>query len=128
MSTMNHAVRNAYLGNSVKTASPARLLVMLCDRLVLDVQRGREAIAAGNRDEARTQLLHAQDIVLELRASLDHTAWSGAGQLDALYAWMYSQLIKANTSQDLAVADHVLGLATEIADTWRQAALQQAAS
>lgn len=125
---MNHAARNAYLGNTVKTASPARLLVMLCDRLVLDIQRGREAILAGNRTAAREQFLHAQEIVLELRASLDHKAWSGAAQLDSVYAWMYSQLITANATQDVEAADHVLQLAGEIADTWRQAALQQAAS
>lgn len=121
---MNAAARNAYLANSVKTASPARLLVMLCDRMVLDVQRGLDALVAGNRAEAGIQLLHAQEIVLELRASLDHDAWKGADQLDALYEWMFAQLVKANTQQDVAACEHVLGLAQELAATWRQAALE----
>ena len=35
--------RTAYMEASVQTADPSRLLVMLCDRLVLDVQRGLAA-------------------------------------------------------------------------------------
>ena len=123
---INNAARNAYLGASIKTASPARLLVMLCDRLVLDLQRGRDAQVAGDREEANTQLLHAQDIVMELRSSLDTKAWKGGEQLGAIYDWMFSQLVKANTRMDVATTEHVLKLATEIADAWRQAALPQA--
>jgi flagellar protein FliS len=78
---MNASARNAYLGNSVQTASPARLLVMLCDRLVLDLQRGRDAQAAGVREEANSQLLHAQDILIELRSSLDTKAWAHPADL-----------------------------------------------
>lgn len=35
------ALRNRYLNDSVSTASPGRLLVMLYDRLVLDVAQDR---------------------------------------------------------------------------------------
>ncbi len=52
--------RNAYVDNSVATASPERLLVMLCDRLVLDVQRGVAALSAGVPVEAHGYLVHAQ--------------------------------------------------------------------
>ncbi len=123
---INNTARNAYLGASIQTASPARLLVMLCDRLVLDLQRGRDAQVAGDREQANTQLLHAQDIVMELRSSLDTKVWKGGEQLGAIYDWMFSQLVKANTRMDVATTEHVLKLATEIADAWRQAALLQA--
>jgi len=121
---MKNNARNAYMGASVNTASPERLLVMLCERLVLDLQRGREAQLAGNREEANSQLLHAQDILLELRSSLNHDAWAGAGRLDALYGWMHSQLITANTRGDVKLTEHVLTLAMQLADTWRQAAVE----
>ncbi len=62
--------KNAYVNNSVATASPARLLVMLCDRLVLDVQRGLEAQRAGRVPEAHQELIHAQEIVIHLRSTL----------------------------------------------------------
>lgn len=124
---MNTTVRNAYMGASVNTASPERLLVMLCERLVLDLQRGRQAQLSGNRQEAHAQLLHAQDILLELRSSLDHDAWAGAANLDTLYGWMYSQLLAANTRGDVRATEHVLGLAMQLAETWRQAALAASA-
>ena len=36
---MTHHARAAYMDATIATASPSRLLVMLFDRLVLDVQR-----------------------------------------------------------------------------------------
>lgn len=120
---LNANARKAYMGASVATASPERLLVMLCERLVLDLQRGRDAQVAGNREEANSQLLHAQDIVLELRSSLDTDAWSGAASLDSLYSWMHTQMVVANTKNDVTVTEHVLTLAEQLCDTWRQAAI-----
>ena len=63
--------RAAYMDASVATADPSRLLVMLCDRLVLDVQRALGAQVAGHHETAHHQLVHAQAIVTELRVSLD---------------------------------------------------------
>lgn len=121
---MNTTARNAYLGASVTTASPERLLLMLCDRLVLDLNRGRDAQVAGDRAESHAQLLHAQEILLELRSSLKIDAWVGADQLDNLYGWMHRQLVTANIRNDAAVTEHVLSLAIQLNDAWRDAALQ----
>jgi len=125
---MNSNVRNAYVGASVTTASPDRLLVMLCERLVLDIERGLDAQRTGRRDEANTQLQHAQDIVMELSTSLRPEVWSGAADLAALYDWMHSQLVMANVHGDEAMTTHMLALAEQLRDTWRQAAQQRLAS
>ncbi len=59
--------RNAYMSQMVSTASPARLLVMLLERLARDVEQAAEAQEAGEHLAARPHLLiHAQEIVLEL--------------------------------------------------------------
>lgn len=121
---MNATARTAYLGASVSTASPERLLLMLCDRLVLDLNRGREAQVAGDRAESHTHLVHAQEIVLELRSSLKIDTWVGADQLDSLYGWMHRQLVTANIRNDVAATEHVLSLAIQLNDAWRDAALQ----
>lgn len=120
------AARNAYVDNSVATASPARLLVMLCDRLVLDVQRGLEAQHAGNLPEAHNQLVHAQEIVIHLRSTLQVEAWDGGPGLASLYDWLHNQLIKANISKDPSVTEGCLSIVSNLADTWRTAALQAA--
>lgn len=115
--------RAAYLANTVATASPARLLVMLYDRLTLDVQRALAAQQAGDHAAARPNLLHAQEIVSELRLTLRMDEWSGAPGLAALYDWLFARLVQANTSRDASVTADCLTVVTQLADTWRQAAL-----
>ena len=123
-----NSAKNAYVQSSVETASPARLLVMLYDRLVLDLQRGLAAQQAGNIPEAHTQLVHAQEIVIHLRSTLKVEAWDGGPGLASLYDWLHSQLIQANIRKDASITESCLGMVTDLADAWRQAALQLAAA
>jgi flagellar protein FliS len=123
---MHANARNAYLAQSTATASPARLLVMLYDRLVLDIQRGIEAQENGRTLEASTQLIHAQEIVLELRSSLRLDVWEGAERLASLYAWLHSELVRANIAKDVAITRECLAVVEPLADAWRQAAVSTA--
>jgi flagellar secretion chaperone FliS len=121
---MNPSARAAYMDASVATASPARLLVMLYERLVLDCHRALDAQQAGNHPEAHRQLVHAQDIVMELRSSLKTDAWEGGPGLASLYDYLHTRLINANIKRDAAITEHCLGLVQDLAQTWREAALQ----
>jgi flagellar protein FliS len=116
--------KNAYVDNSVSTASPERLLVMLCDRLVLDVQRALEAQRERNHMEGHNQLVHAQEVVIHLRSTLRVEAWEGGPGLASLYDWLHNELIRANISKDPAVTEGCLSIVTNLADTWRTAAVQ----
>jgi flagellar secretion chaperone FliS len=115
--------RAAYMDASVATADPSRLLVMLCDRLVLDVQRALAAQLAGNHEEAHHQLVHAQAIVTELRNSLDPEGFRGGAELAALYDYLYRQLVLANIRRDTEVTEECQHIVTQVAQTWRDAAL-----
>ena len=114
--------RDTYLTASVSTATPARLLVMLCERLVVDVDRAVDALRRGAPSEAHAPLLHAQEIVLELNSSLKPD-WQGSAGVAALYDYLYQQLVKANVAKDLAIAESCLPLVVGVRDTWRDAAL-----
>jgi flagellar protein FliS len=105
------------------TASPARLLIMLYDRLVLDLQRAIELGDLGEFLGAGRQLMHAQEIVLELQASLRTDVWDGAAQLSGIYAWLHSELVRANVQRDVAATRACLALVEPLADAWREAAL-----
>ena len=121
--TSNPALRARYLADTVATAPPGRLLVMLYDRLVLDLERGEEALRAGDRTAGNTCLQHAQDIVLELRVSLKPELWSGAAGLAQLYGFLLTELVRANVSGD---ADRVAScrvLVEPLRDAWREAAM-----
>jgi flagellar secretion chaperone FliS len=122
------SLRARYLGDSVATASPHQLLVMLYDRLALDLERGEEALVEGNRDRAREQLLHAQEIVMELRASLRVEVWDGGPRLAALYAWLLQELIQANLKGDVRRVRDSRRIVEPLRDAWRQAAASLAAS
>jgi flagellar secretion chaperone FliS len=115
-------LRDRYLQDSINTASPGKLLIMLYDRLVLDLTRAEEALRAGEREEAHEQITHAQEIVIELRTSLDVEAWSGAPGLANLYGWMLTELIGANIARDADRVAAVRGLVEPLRDTWREAA------
>lgn len=125
---MNATARNAYVGAAVSTASPARLLVMLFERLGLDVQRAIECQEAGDFLAAGPHLLHAQEIVLELRSSLNHDVWDGAARLDSIYAWLHTQLIQANIKRDLDLTRDCLRIVEPLVETWREAALTSASA
>ncbi len=125
---MNASARNAYMGGMVSTASPARLLVMLFERLGADVDRAVAAQEAGDHIAASPHLIHAQEIVLELRFSLDHDVWDGATRLDEIYSWLYRELIRANTSRDVTVTKACRKIVDPLVETWREAALANLAA
>src|SRR3954469_2152222 len=117
----NPALRSRYLAESVATASPGRLLVMLYDRLVVDLAQGAEALRAGDRAVGSGHLLHAQDIIAELRSSLDLTAWDGATGLAQLYGFLVKQLIQANVQGDAEIVAQCVELVEPLRDAWREA-------
>lgn len=123
MTVPNPAMRERYLADSIATAPPAKLLVMLYDRLALDLSRGEEALRAGDRVTASSHLIHAQDIVLELRTSLRLDSWEAANGLAQLYTFVLTELIHANMNGDAKRVSDCRGLMEPLRDTWREAAM-----
>jgi flagellar protein FliS len=121
------SVRARYFSDGVSTASPQQLLVMLYDRLALDLERGQAALESGDRQTASDQLKHAQDIVIELRASLDVDAWEGGPRLAGIYAWLLTELIQANVKGDLRRVADCRKIVEPLRDAWREAAASLAA-
>ena len=117
----NPALRTRYLAESVATASPGQLLVMLYDRLVVDLTQAEGALRARDNATASARLMHAQDIVSELRGSLDLTAWDGAAGLAQLYGYLFTRLIKANVGSDADLVAECRGIVEPLRDAWREA-------
>jgi len=122
------ALRARYVGDSVATASPQQLLVMLYDRLALDLERAADALTAGDRRVAGEQLRHAQDIVFELRSSLKVEAWEGGPRLASLYAWLLTELTTANVKGDRNRVQACRQVVEPLRDAWRQAAASLAST
>lgn len=115
-------LRDRYVGDAVLTASPARLLVMLVDRLALDIERAVFALGVDDAAFADENFRHAQEIIIELRASLDVTAWDGAAQMGQIYDFLLQECMRANVKRDKDMAAGCLVIAEEIRATWTEAA------
>ncbi|MEV0135054.1 flagellar export chaperone FliS [Dactylosporangium sp. NPDC050688] len=118
------ALRNRYVSDSVATAPPSRLLVMLYDRLVLDLMIAGQSLEQGDRPTASGRIQHAQEIIMELRATLDTSAWSGGPGLAALYSFLITELVQANVTGDRGKVESVQSFAEQLRDAWREAAAQ----
>lgn len=111
-----------YVQDSINTASPGRLLVMLYDRLALDLARAADALLLGDRSTAHPLLLHAQDIVSELELSLDHSAgWAASKNLAALYTWLGLELVQVNVLGDVERLRSCQSVVEPLRESWHLA-------
>jgi flagellar protein FliS len=113
--------RRQYLRDSVLSATPARLLTMLYDRLLLDLARAEQAQEAGNWAEASVQLLHAQDIIGELSSSLKQGTWDGADNLFGIYTYAANALMAANMYRDAERTRECVALLEPLRQAWHEA-------
>ena len=119
--------KQQYLEQQVASASPERLLILLYDRLLVDVDRARVAQDAGDWPAAGTHLTHAQWIVAELSGSLTD-AWDGSDGLRGVYTYLTGRLIAANIDRDTSITAECRDIIAPLRDAWHQAAASTAAA
>lgn len=120
--TMTSSAQMRYSRDAVLAASPAGLVTMLYDRMLLDLHRAAAAQEAGQWEKATTELLHAQEIVAELASSLRVDLWDGAEGLLALYAYASNALRSANVNRQSSITREVLAMLEPLAEAWHFAA------
>lgn len=120
-------VRNRYVTSDTASATPARLVTMLYDRLVLDLVRAESAQRDGSRADAGAQLVHAQEIVLELMSGLRTDTWDDASGLLALYSFLYGELVASNLTGDAERTARCRLLVEPLQAAWHAAASEVAA-
>ncbi|MFL4473886.1 flagellar export chaperone FliS [Paeniglutamicibacter sp. MACA_103] len=120
---MNPALKRAQLNReAILSASPARLLTMLYDRLLVDLNRAETAQLAAEWTVASENLVHAQSIISELISSLNSDVWSGAKGLHSIYAFATQLLIDANIKRDAGLTRQAISLMEPLRQTWHEAA------
>lgn len=117
----NQSVANRYVNDGAGVVPQPRLLIMLYDRLVLDLEQADIALTASNVAVANDKLQHAQSILFELQAALDHDAWSGADGLGQLYIWFNTELANANIKKDPKQVRVCLRLIRQLQQAWHGA-------
>lgn len=117
---MNIAGYDQYRENSVYTASPEELTLMLYNGLVKFIMKAQYAITKNDMQGAHDNIIKAQNIVQEFIATLDKS-YEVSTHLLLLYDYMYRRLVEANVQKSIEILSEVLGLAKELRDTWEQA-------
>lgn len=107
---------------AVLSATPVRLLTMLYDRLLLDLNRAEQAQSVQNWSAANEQLQHAQAILTELSGSLKLDVWDGADGLLALYTYVTNALVMSNIHRDIARTREAIALLEPLREAWHDAA------
>jgi flagellar protein FliS len=103
------------------TVSQERLLVLVYERLVRDLSDAGEAMDRSDRAGVHAALIHAQDIVAELDAALDESAWTAAGELSSIYHYLHGRLVQANLGMDRTALDEALAAVLPLLDAWTTA-------
>ena len=119
MTTPYAAAMSAYKDSALTTASPAHVVVLAYERLLLDCERAIACLEAGL--PAHDHLIHAQDLILALQINLDVEVWDGAKRLSGLYGFIYQELISANISKNIPKIRSCLSLIGPLLDAWRHA-------
>lgn len=112
-------IRNRFLRDRVLTATPAQRVVMLYDRLALDLVRARSAEEAA---DSGPHLSHATQIVAELLGSLEHSAGPLAENLAGLYHYLLKILMDAQVTRDLSSVDAAAAVVDTLREAWTQVA------
>lgn len=111
---------NQYLEQSVQTASPGQLTLMLYNGCVKQLHLAGKAIEAEDAEAAGCALIKAQRIVHELRGTLDDR-YETANRLRPLYDFVLDTLVTANMRKSRQKVEDAAGIMTGLREAWAQA-------
>ena len=110
---------NAYKQNSVTTASPGELTLMLYNGCLKFLTKAKKAIEDKNIEERNNNIQRAQAIIYELMSTLNMDIEISKEMLP-LYDYMTRRLTDANVKNDIAIIEEVERLVTEFRDTRKE--------
>lgn len=109
----------AYKTNTIQTASPAELTLMLYDGAIKFCNIALGAIEKNEIEKASTNIVKAEKIITEFRCTLDFK-YPVAKDFDLVYDYIYRRLVEANINKDAAILEDALGYIREMRDTWKE--------
>jgi len=115
-----------YQAQSVLTASPGQLVLMLYDGALRFLGHARDALESIEESPRRieiinTNLIKAQNILAELKASLNHDVGGDhSANLERLYDYYMRRLLEANMKKTVAPVIEVESLVRQLRDGWAE--------
>jgi flagellar secretion chaperone FliS len=113
----------AYQQQSILTAPPERLVVMLYDGCLRFLHQAAYAMRDDKPREADARLKRAEAIIDELQVTLDHKRGGEiASRLQGIYVFCRRHLLDARRANDADMVDKVAELLGELRDAWAEIA------
>jgi len=106
--------------NSILTASPQELTLMLYNGAIKFTNQAIEAIKLKDMPLAHEKIVRVEDIIQEFIASLDHK-YLVADEMELMYDYINRRLIEANIKKDIEILEEVNEFLREFRDTWKEA-------
>lgn len=117
---MNAQAYDQYKKTSIESVGPGKLLLMLFEGAIRNIDSAKKAILDKDINLAHNQIIKTQNIILELISSLN-MEYEISNQLFYLYEFMFYQLTLANAGKDIKILDEVRALLSEFHGVWDEA-------
>lgn len=114
---------NAYRETHIKTASQGKIIIMLYDESLRQLDTAIHLLKDNTReyDKVNSAILRAQDMVTELMVSLDFEKGGDIAQgLYSLYMFFNQHMMQANMKKDADMLSTVRSQLNELRTAWDQ--------
>lgn len=106
-----------YKNNSIQTASPAKLTLMLYDGAIKFMNIAKDGLIEKNIEKTNNHIIKAERVINELRSTLDFK-YEVAKEFELVYDYIYRKLVEANIHKDEAALEEALKYTREMRETW----------
>jgi len=125
----------AYRDTGIKTASGGKLLVMMYDEVIKQLNsalmkfNGEGKVAAGDIEGFGANIVKAQEVINELQTSLDMEKGEQiATNLMSLYIYFNKELMTVNVKKDREKLSFILDMISQLRDAWAAVVAKQPAA
>lgn len=112
----------SYRRNAILTASPEKLIKLLYDGAIQNLERSRIGLAdrsTSHSEKVGISLGRAMSIICELRSSLNHEVGGDiARNLDSLYEFSVDQITEANVTRTAKPVETTLTVLRTLKEGW----------
>ncbi|WP_034552225.1 flagellar export chaperone FliS [Carnobacterium funditum] len=110
---------NVYKQNQILNATPKKLVIMLYEGAIKNLKLAELSATDKKIEETNNALIKVQNIIQELMSTLDFkNGGEVAENLNQLYDYYMTELIKANRSKDPESIKNIRVPLEELRDTW----------
>ena len=121
MGMLNRGIQN-YRKTSVLTADRKRLVLMCYEGAIDQLRIGKQKYMEKDFEGKAKAFIKVQDIINELRCSLDFEKGGEIAQnLDALYRYILQRLTQGDINRDMKAVDETIWMLGELKSAWEQA-------